>query len=236
MSEESWGKDHLEAQKPPRSVPVWVWACGSGCLLTIVALVVLGYFGWRLIQQSTDPAVQWARLAEVLPYDEPAPPMTLVGLPSMRGVRIWQLTSSDRQMQATIVQVNDDVEETRQGFLEPERGGQAIPFLGVLGVFAAEKGTARVQGRELPYVRFQTFPPESETEPAPEETEEREGRPGVLEGMRGAVRGTTMHVDLRPGSTGEGLFLQLTKPGSREPVTEEALRQFLEPFHVGPER
>jgi hypothetical protein len=236
MSEASWGTDHMEPQKPPRRVPVWVWACGSGCLLAIVALAVLGFFAVRVFKETTDPETQWARLAEVLPVDEPPPPLHIVGFPTMRGVRVWMLTTADQRMQGMLQHVTEDVEKMRRSLLEGEGGEQDVPIFGKIGMFAAERGTARVQGRELPYLRFHTFPPGSEPEPEPDRAEEREGRPGILEEMRRAVHGTSMHVDLHPESTDHGLFLLLTKARSREPVSEEELRQFLEPFHVGPER
>ncbi|HVS10482.1 MAG TPA: hypothetical protein VMS76_11455 [Planctomycetota bacterium] len=236
MSEEGWGTDHLKPQKPPRSVPVWVWACGSGCLLAIVALAVVGFFGFRFAQRSTDPALQWARLREVLPVDEPPPQLHIVGLPTVRGVRVWMLTTADQRMQGMLQYVTEDVEGLRRSLLEAEGAEQDVPVFGKIGMFAAEKGTARVQGRELPYLRFQTFPPGSEPEPEPDRAEEREGRPGILEEIRSAAHGTSMHVDLHPESTDHGLFLRLTKPRSREPVSEEELIEFLEPFHVGPER
>jgi hypothetical protein len=235
VSEAGWGTDHLEPQKPPRRVPVWVWACGSGCLLVIVALAVLGFFGLRVFKETTDPETQWGRLAQVLPVEQPPPPLDIVGVPSFGGIRMWTLTSKDGRSQAMIQHVTEDIEAARREFLEPEGGEVNLPFIGRLGIFALDKGTVRIQGRELPYLRFQTFPPGSDPG-AEEHADERGGRPGILEQMRRAVRGTSMHVDLRPGSSESGLFLQLTKPRSREPVTEEELRAFLEPFHVGPER
>ena len=236
MSEEGWGTDHLEPRRPPRRVPVWVWACGSGCLLAVVALAVLGFLAVRVFKETTDPETQWGRLAQVLPVEQPPPPLDILGVPAFGGMRVWTLTSKDGRSQAMIQHVTENVEAARKEFLEPEGGAMDVPLLGRIGIFAVDRGTVRIQGRELPYLRFQTFPPGSD----PGAEQEREGgetdRPGILEQMRRAVRGTSMHVDLRPESTDHGLFLQLTKPGSRESVTEQELRQFLEPFHVGPER
>jgi hypothetical protein len=43
-------------------------------------------------------------------------------------------------------------------------------------------------------------------------------------------------VDLTPPGESKAVFLQMIRMNGKEPIAEEDVQRFLEPFHVGPDR
>jgi hypothetical protein len=214
MSEGDWSSAGTNVAPPKRGVPGWVWGCGGGCALFLLVGVVLAVFAVKKGKQFFDPETNWAAIGEVLPVVERPEGYIVVGFPfQVDGARMWMLTSTDQSDQHSIMIFHgsggDAVEGTRRDLFGA----------GTADREDAELGTIVVQGRELTCLRHRTVQGSGSTE----------GWRGEL--MR-AVDGANLTVDLSPPDGAEFLALVYTRPGSREPVPDEALLEFLGHFRL----
>ena len=69
MSDVDWGSEGKELPKPKKRVPLWLWICGGGCLLAIIAAVALAIFVFSKASRMMNQDEQWAELAKVQPLD-----------------------------------------------------------------------------------------------------------------------------------------------------------------------
>jgi len=60
----------LEDAPPKSGVPKWVWGCGGGCLLMLVALIATTIFLGNLARKHFGPEAAWPVVAEVMPYGD----------------------------------------------------------------------------------------------------------------------------------------------------------------------
>jgi hypothetical protein len=225
MAENQWGEEAPPPKK--KSIPTWAWFCGGGCLLALLALVIGGWLmiGWA--KRMTDPAVQWPKLAEVLPYDARPDGVGIEGLElasgtQMMGVQQYSLHDEARGLLAVLQRMPGDQGDgpRRQLFQDDEPSVQGGGL--VYGLEQVEKGTLDVQGRTLPIVRCIVNFEGLMKKLMPEEAEG---------GM-----GATAYLDLTDEEDGRYTLLQLSRLGNKERIRDEEIQEFLRPFHVGPNR
>jgi hypothetical protein len=243
MTETNWEGEASEAPLKKKGMPKWLWFCGSGCLVMIVIVGVLSVFAVREVQKMVDPDTQWAELAEVLPYDEPRPDYTIIGMPMMKLIPgfdgMWTLMVSNQTSGSIMVFSGGEVEAA--DLFDPEQN--EIDFgeiTGNMGQFNFELETILVQGRELQVARFRSHELNEEGEEpadaaASEDEEEESG--GFLDEMAKAIKKSVARVNLTPeDELDRVIVLEYAKQGTLERVSDEELLDFLESFHIGPDR
>lgn len=215
-SEQSWSEE--ESAGPPRKkgIPGWLWFCGGGCLLALIAAIVLGVFAFRTVKQGLDPEVQWPKLQKTLPFDERPENLTLQW-GSQLGFGIYTLFDQ----QDGYVAVLYDFPSAEQGdrgkiFSEEFKGG----FMGIGEMKGRTVSTVEVQGRTLDVVRFY----------------QEGGSSGGGPGQPDVRAGHSAFLDLtQEGATNFVLLFLISIEGDEE-ISDEEIRTFLEPFQVGPDR
>jgi len=221
MSEAEWSSEVGELAAPPkRRIPGWVWGCGAGCALALVVAVLALVVVFRVIAKATDQDKQWERLSEVLPLETPPPGVSIVGLPRFKSTSIWFLEDTAHKRQMVVMQAppGPKASETRKALLEDSGDVQFGGPFGGFGRNEVETGSIRVQGRDLPCLRYQSFPKDS-----------GKGPPGFL---GKSLEGASIVVDLAPEDSDELLMLIFTKMSTHERVGDEELRSVLAPFRI----
>jgi hypothetical protein len=202
MQESDWG----EAPKPKGRIPAWAWwTCGTGCLVVVLAAVVLGFFFVGRVKQAMDPEVVWSGVAEYLPHDTPhADWDTMLGGKLFGAGQYHLLPPEPAGCQFLLT-----VSPTRS-MLDPHFDPEAPQNKGAFGVGAleeAELGTLLLQGRE---VRTLTF----------------------LGGIPGRSDGAGIRVDLSPEEGAPHVFVQILVPAATEKLSPETVERLFEPFDV----
>lgn len=216
MTEAGWGTD-LETPAPKRRmVPVWVWACGGGCALLVVVLAIAAWFAAPRVKQwferMNDPEVQWAELAQVLPFDEPRPEYKLQRVP-MPFLQMWALR--DGELLGYVLAAPHMPEDAvRQWFDHPEES----PALkqSVKGLHS-QKGRITVQGRQLECTRFM--------------------RENDAAERGGGADSIAVHIafELTP-PVGDSRVLFTLSTNNNTALTDDDVDEFLAPFRVGKDR
>ncbi|MAF64391.1 MAG: hypothetical protein CMJ84_01855 [Planctomycetes bacterium] len=220
FDEESAGFDDQPVAPPTkRAFPLWLLFCGGGCLLAVLATLVVGGLLINQFKGFNDPDVQWARIEEHLPFDQRPEELELLFGGGMMGIEM--ITFNDSRGYAMVFQSFDISEagEARDQLFDPEFTGSVVGFGGRKDL---QEGTIEIQGRQLDVLRFYQF----EDEEGSEEGGETPARAGV-----------SALIDLT--AEGEpGLFVvQIVRAThDSDPVPDEYIRDFLAPFHVGPDR
>jgi hypothetical protein len=209
MAETAWTE---EANVPPpkKKIPTWVWFCGGGCLALVILGALLAGVAFRFAKSSMDPEQQWPKVEAILPFDERPPELELkVG--NTLGVGMFFFEDS-RGYIAVLMQAPPSDQQMRKQMLDESFTGSVF---GVGGRKDMKAGKVTVQGRELDLLRYhQTAPGDSDED------------------------AVAVNVDLTPESSNRGLFLQLVRKGGRnnDPISDDEIRTFLKPFHVGTDR
>lgn len=143
------------SEEPPRrrGVPRWVWiTCGSGCLLLVIALSIAAFAGWKLVEQAQDPEKQWARLEELLPFDErPADLQPEFGI--FLGP-IQQIHLRDRRTGLRgVLYASEDRDFVEQWMQDEPRG----TFLDLGVPKDPTHGELELQGRTVPVMRYRSI-------------------------------------------------------------------------------
>jgi len=223
MSEAEWGSEVEQLAAPPKKrIPGWVWGCGAGCLLFALVAVLALVVVFRFVSKALDQDVQWERLAEVLPVEEPPPGVHIFGMPFLEGTSMWVMTDTARNVQAVLIQSppGGDAGETRRELLDPEGQVRLGGPFGGYGRNEVEPGQLQVQGRTLPCLRYQAFP-EADAQDTPSM------------GPFGAqLEGASIVVDLAVEGSDELLVLILTKMRTSQRVTDQEITDFLAPFQL----
>lgn len=210
MSEAQWSDEEPLPKK--KSIPAWIWFCSAGCLLAVVAVVVLAFFGATFLKGALDPEQQWPALEALLPFDERPDELTMVMGMNLGIAGQKQFTLQDsRGYQAQFMHLSGGQGTAmRKKMFESEKP-TLMGGMGIVTLEDAEKSEVEIQGRTLSVVRAKMDLP-------------------------GLDLNTTW-VDLTPeGETG---FFYLQYQGLKqdsEYATDDELREFFEPFHVGPNR
>jgi hypothetical protein len=218
MSESNWGE--TEAPRPKKRVPTWMWACGGGCLIALILGIAGGTFlfvqGKKMIEEGTNPEVQWKKLAETLPYDERPQDVKLI-LGWHLGADVYAFTD-DHGHQINLIHFPEFDEQKRSEFLNPK---ETNGFMGQGKRLNVTPATVHVQGRDLKGVRFDQMDAEEKQEAA---------------GMPKAGKGPAISLDLTSENDSGALFIQMTRVNGTDPIKDEEVLHFLKPFHVGPDR
>ena len=224
MAETSWTEEADHAPKK-RTIPPWIWFCGAGCLIAAILGIVVTLFVVQGVKKALDPEKQWARLGEVLPYDQRPEGWKLTfGFPGVLGFEMFMLAHPSGVVANLMHFSGEQADEARSQLFDEEFTGSAFGFGGRKDL---RKGTIEVQGRELVVMRYhqvQGF-----------RGSERDAQPETEPGAEPAAEeGASALVDLTPPGDPDGLFLMMIRARSGEPFSDEEVQDFLEPFHVGP--
>ena len=147
-----WGEgEELQAKKRGCFLPVWLWVCGGGCLLTLI----LGIFGCvkiiELAKGAIDPEQQWSKLDKVLPYDEQPEHLQIIAGWQL-GVEYYILVDPVQGYMVSVYYFDlSDAEEAREAFFDPEMQ------VGVMGVGEREDeelSMVRIGSRDRQVMRF----------------------------------------------------------------------------------
>jgi len=215
MTETTWGESEAPVRK--KAVPTWLWFCGGGCLLALIVAIAGGAWIFGEVKDALDPEKQWPKIQAILPYDErPAELELFWG--STIGMDLFMFHDQRGYVAVLMRFPAADADEARDQLMNPEFEG------GVMG--AGERkdlqaGTIRVQGRELDVLRFH---------------QDQGGGGGGAGGRPDTGSGSSILVELSTPDAARPMILQLVRPGGTEPISDEEVQQFLEPFHVGPDR
>lgn len=235
MADESWGDD-FQAPAPRRApgVPRWVWGCGCGCLALALALVIgLVVAGDRLVawfESHGDPEVQWPRVAEVLPVEEPPEDLAIMQIPfiGMMGIDTWYLADYEQGLHAILMSATGETgDELARTMLDPDHGRSALDE----DIEAGEREEVRIQGRAIGVLRFE---PRRRRSGDDEEEGERP-RVGVDQPWGHDANGAGAILDLSPADGSRTIVFQIMRERSLDPLTDDELRGFLAPFTIGPD-
>ncbi len=226
---------------PKKRVPTWVWIVGGGCLF-LLAIAITGLIvGGLYVKRMLDPAVQWPRVAKVVPFDREPDGWTIMATPvPVEGADIWMLTSKDAQRQVMLMHyVGERASAERTRLFDPTDVGADVAGLGKVGRFDPKLGTIHVQGREIRCVRTNTTPADSKGEEAGDSSgADSSSAPakGVFARVREGMISANLTLDITPLDAKDELtVVVLTHRGTRLPVPDEEAIDFLKPFRVGPE-
>ncbi len=150
MTETTWSEEVAEPPKK-KGIPLWVWGCGGGCLLAVIAALAVGVFLFGWVQEAVDPAVVWPKIAEILPFDE-QPPYTVFGWTV--GAEIYVMVDEPKEFTGILFPVGEldeqEVAEMDQLFKGEIEGGA----FGVGEMKDTEVLTIDVAGRSCRAVRY----------------------------------------------------------------------------------
>lgn len=222
MTESDWSSEGSSVAPPKKGIPGWVWGCGGGCALVLLVGVVLAFFGFRYARKFVDQDANWARIDEVLPVVERPEGYFVIGMPmKIDGISMFILTDPGGQRQAILFHgaPGAGTEDTRRELFQADGDVNIGGPLEGYGRNDVTAGTVEVQGRDLRVVRYQAF--------------SKDSKPKGLEGMMAnAMDGANLIADLTPPGSEELLALIYSKQRTREPVSDEELREFLSAFRL----
>lgn len=220
MSEAQWSPD--VADKPvKKSIPKWVWFCGGGCLLALIAGVAVLALSVNYFKNAMDPAVSEPALQEVLPHDELPPTMSIQFYNSI-GIEQFQMVDTRGfQLQIQVHEGADGARAREQMF---QKETPEFPKdLGVMKFEDMKKSMVDIQGRELPVIRMRMEFTGFMGKVMPEEAKNQ--------------MGSMLWTDLTPeGATDRLVLAQLMRMNGSGEITDDELRDLLAPFHIGPKR
>jgi hypothetical protein len=215
MTEVEWGSEGKEAPKKKKAIPGWAWFCGGGCVLALIAAVVLGIVAFVFGREAMNQETQWDALRQVIQVDEPDPDDRIIfGLGFTPGVEeAWQISSKDGTGQANLMVYSGDMAaKLREAIETGENADLVKQALGVLGDSKATAGTTTLQGREFKSLSFQ-----------PKDAS--------------IVNPAMVAIDATPEGDARIVLLGYRRmKASDAPIAAEELETFFEPFHLGPQR
>lgn len=215
MVDANWGAD--EAPAKSSRVPKWLWWCGGGCLLALVLAIIGGYMlfnvGKRLVEEGRDPERQWPKLERVLPFDQ-RPEGYQLNWGSSLMIETYALQDPEGRIGVVMRFPESQAGSVDAQLMNPDHSGA---LFGMGGRKEVSRLKLAVQGRELDALRYY----------------QEQGQD--MDGDGKPDQGHTIMVRLTdPGAT-EPVVIQLFTPGPGGfvPPTEDDVRAFLAPFHVG---
>ena len=232
-----WRVELEDAPPPKRGVPLWIWGCGGGCLLTLGGFILLTYLGFRSLYSAIGPEKAWPLLAEVLPYgDEPPEGYEAVVFDSelLADSRLvgWMLERAGPGAAGELPQEGHRVFAVTETF-EEKRGAGTGSRLHLWSLPAGQDPAETEPPVVFDEARF--------LEKQDEETLEVTLQGRTLTARRYTAQGQTLpyageqaqeylEVDLT-GSRDRALLAKLISTGDQR-ADEEELERFLEPFDV----
>lgn len=218
MSEEEWA-DAPTMPPKKKGFPGWLMFCGGGCLIALILGGIGGYFVFGEIKKAMDPEEQWARLEESFELDARPPELQPMFGFSL-GLDFWMFMD-ERGYIAVIYDFGEAEAEGRDELFSEDFEGGGIS--GLNKIENPEVSQVSVQGRAIDVVRF----------------ENKGGfSMGGSEQMSG--QGPACFVDITPDDDPgfKMLFLMRdpSKGAKKEPISDQAIQDFLAPFLIGPDR
>jgi hypothetical protein len=226
MAETTWTEEEASAPKK-KKVPTWLWFCGGGCLLAVLIAVVGIGLMIPAVTKAIDPEVQWERLAKILPYDERPPELKpKMGFGISVGTSMEQVQLEDSRGFVITIQSHGGTagSDARQKMFSSEKP-EFPEDVFVMKFEDVRPGTVEVQGRELRALRMRMEFSAWMKAILPKKAEGQLGKMGSM-----------AFVDVTPEGKGGLVLLEMIKFTNPEPISDEEIRTFLKPFHVGPNR
>jgi hypothetical protein len=180
-------------------------------LLAVLGLFVLGTWSYNWVKKGLDPEVQWPKVEQVLSFDERPEDFELKFGGQLLGLEFYAFAYKDLETFAALV-----VQSNGEDGFDPrvEFGEEVVLF---------EEGELEIQGRTLPLTRVQV-----EGESAHMPWHERGFDPS-------AQQLSMLQLDLTETGAERAVMVLFTREDDQFP-SEELVREFLRPFHVGPDR
>jgi hypothetical protein len=220
MTETTWAED--SAEKPvKKSLPKWVWFCGGGCLLALIAVVAAIAISVMYVKKGVDPAVTEPALQKVLPHDELPASMRIV---FYNRIGMEQFTIQDSRKYQLQIQVHTgkQADNARKQMFDSDKP-QIPADMGVMKFQDMTKGEVDVQGRTITVVRLRMEFSGLMKDMMPKEAQDQ--------------LGAMLWADVTPEGEHERLvLLQIVKQVKADTITDDELRDLLAPFHIGPNR
>lgn len=222
MSETQWAEDGQD--KPLRKqLPKWVWFCGAGCVLALIATAAIVFFSVKAAKQMMDPAHGWSELQKIIPADDEHPELTAMSMPMpVMNMSMVMVIGPDRVQMQFQHHTGSNAEKSRRELFESDE--PKFPENMVVMKFTdLEKTEVEIQGRQVRGFRMKT----------------------EITGFMRSVAGKEapeadqymMFLDVTPeGRTDDLVLLQIQRPSTAGPFTEEELNALLAPIHIGPKR
>jgi hypothetical protein len=219
MNETNWSQEPSELPAK-KSMPKWVWFCGGGCLLAlivgIVSLIVIGNY----VKDAMDPVKTEAALQVQVPHD-PLPESMQIMFHNSIGIE--QFTLMDSRGFQLQFQVHEGADARRESQKMFGSDNPEIPKdLGVMKFEELRRGEVEVQGRTLPVLRVKLEFSGLMAKFMPKEAKDQVGN--------------MLWVDLAPEGAEKLVLLQIARIHGSGEITDEEVRELLEPFHIGPNR
>lgn len=225
-----WGSEANAAPKAKKRIPTWAWFCGGGCLLALLLAVAGGIAVFMIGRKAMNQEEQWAKLAEVLPFDAQPADTQIVGMSWVPGVeRAWQIQRRDELIVQIFVLGGSAAEGIRKEVQTPEDAVKLRQMAGLLGESDSSSGTLSIQGRDVTFARFT---PKGEGDASQEDTGSKSGFSKVSR----SLNPPTVMLDLSKEGSADFVLFSYKRLEGRGPVTDEELLEFLAPFHIGPNR
>lgn len=220
MSETQWAEDGQD--KPMRKqLPKWVWFCGAGCLLALIAVVGIVWFGVQQGKKFMDTELGWTELQQILPADDVHPQHVAHALPNPMMTMV-QVVGPGPTMLQFQQHKGHDAEKTRRELFESEKP-QFPENLVVMKFTDLEKMDVVVQGRSLHAFKMKS---------------EITGFMRTIAGKEADKADQYMILlDVTPeGRADELVLLTIQRAATLGPFTDDDLAEQLAPFHIGPNR
>jgi hypothetical protein len=219
MSDQNWADEPVVPPKK-KGLPGWLLFCGAGCLLLAVLAAVGAFFVVKEAQKAMDPMAQWERLDQSIELDARPPELSMMfgwGV----GIDLWMIYDQ-RGYIAAVYDFGEAEADARTEIFSEDFAGGGVP--GMNKMEDPELGEVVVQGRTLPVMRI---------------VNKGGFQPAGGQGVSGDS--AACFVDLTPeGDPGFKMLFLLRDPNrgeqAMEPVPDEAVQTFLEPFVIGPDR
>lgn len=238
MTEVDWGTEANEAPKPKSRIPKWAWFCGGGCLLAIIAAGVVGFLIFRQAQEMMDEDKQTAELQAVLPFETLPEGYRILGVGAFAGFMpgvddAWMIHVDGGGTQVQISRYTPSASaEMRESISSGDLGSEAKSQFGPFGLYGLTHGEVEVQGRKLPWMRFQTFESEDDSSSGEGEETGDESKPSSSR-LKDAVATRMLLLDLTAEGEQSALILQFQRAKKGPAIEPSEVVEFLAPFKLG---
>jgi len=196
------------------AMPRWVIYTCSGCALFAVLAAGGLFFGGKyindkFIKPGLDSEANWPKLQSLLPFEQRPAGMDLQFAMDIAGVQMFVLQQA--RLQVLVMNLPEaEGKATKDAVTDPSS------YKGLMGMGErknAQKMSILLQGVDRKGMRFL-----------------QEGVPGA----QGSRTGASVILDVSPEGTLRPLLVQLTRnDGSEEPIADDEIHRFFEPFRVG---
>ncbi len=239
MNDIDWGSEAKAVPKAKARFPKWLWFCGGGCLLAVIASVVLVVVIGKIAKEKLDPEKQWTKLEKILPHEERPTGFELIPTGAFGAMApgvedAWQFLNSN----GTQVQIQHHVGASADSTREQIESGaltSAKQSLGPIGVFEATAGEFEASGKTVHFVRFQTFEAEAETPEteAKDPNVEEDQSPSARDVWDMATKMRLVMADITPEGVDGTVVLIFSKPRKLGPLEQSEVIDFLSTFQLG---